>query len=299
MKTYGQYIRKENGVPELQAFEYLRFYEAHIHPYEEFLIDDKSQRLYQGITAAEFLHSHREGFLDLVRPILDDARLARLQEELEAEGKQVCMFNLFILALFLVERGKSRYVILLKPTIRETVEALDHVTKITFTNRDGSTVESNSGKLLQMVLETLEAQKESDAGDYEVERVTTWDEFTNNSVLQSYFVHDLTLFLHRYFPVKRKKDAQISTKEVELVMYLLKLFGLAKEEPTNKRYWQLMKLHEKTDHPVTDIGRFNLGGEERLIPMHLIPYRLWSKGKIDWTDTPPGVEIKEGSTIRF
>lgn len=60
-----------------------------------------------------------------------------------------------------------------------------------------------------------------------------------------------------------------------------------------------MKLHEKTDHPVTDIGRFDLGGEERLIPMHLIPYRLWSKGKIDWTDTPPGVEIKEGSTIRF
>ena len=59
-------------------------------------------------------------------------------------------------------------------------------------------------------METLEANKESDAMNYEVEKVETWDKVSNNSIMQSYFVKDLTMFLHTYFHVKRKKNALIS-----------------------------------------------------------------------------------------
>lgn len=156
--------------------------------------------------------------------------------------------------MFLVERGKARYVFLLKPTIQETLSALGEVSKITFTHKDGTTVESSSETLIKEIRNALEANKECDAHTYQVEKIVTWDKVANNSVMQSYFVHDLSVFLNQYFPVKRKKDAQVSTKEVELILYLMKLFGLSKEELTNKRYWQLMNTYKRINKHVTDIG---------------------------------------------
>ena len=216
MNTYNQHIRiEEDGSQELYPFDYLEFYESNIHPYEDFKLGNESKRIYEGITASEFRKKHKAGFLNVMQEVLNDKRLEKLQEELETEEKQVCMFNLYILAMFLVERCKTRYVFLLKPTIQETLSALNNVSKITFTNRDGSIAESTSDILIQTLLDALEANKECDTDTCQVEKVVAWDKVANNSVMQSYFVHDLSAFLHEYFPVKRKKDAQISTKEVE------------------------------------------------------------------------------------
>lgn len=139
MNTYSQHIRTgEDGSQELYPFDYLEFYESNIHPYEDFKLGNESKRIYEGITASEFRKEQKTGFLNVMQEVLNDKRLEKLQEELEAEEKQVCMFNLYILAMFLVERGRTRYVFLLKPTIQETMSALNNVSKITFTNRDGS-----------------------------------------------------------------------------------------------------------------------------------------------------------------
>ncbi len=73
------------------------------------------------------------------------------------------MFNLFILAIFLVMRGKSRYVFLLKPRIQETLSALNNVTKITFTNADGTTTESTSSTLIKAIMETLNHKRQATA----------------------------------------------------------------------------------------------------------------------------------------
>ena len=100
--------------------------------------------------------------------------------------------------------------------------------------------------------------------------------------------------------MKRKKDAQVSTKEVELILYLMKLVDLSKEELTNKRYWQLMATYEKISHHTTDIGQFRINGTDRLIPLIFIPYEVWSKGKIDWTEENiPRLNCEEGDTIQF
>lgn len=128
----------------------------------------------------------------------------------------------------------------------------------------------------------------------------TWDKVTNNSIVQSYFVHDLSAFLHEYFPVKRKKDAQISTKEVELILYLMKLFGLSKEELTNKRYWQLMNTYERIDKRITDLGEFSINGKTVTMPLLFIPYSMWNNGKIDWIDKDlPRFNGEIGHTIKF
>ena len=145
-------------------------------------------------------------------------------------------------------------------------------------------------------METLEANKESDAMNYEVEKVETWDKVSNNSIMQSYFVKDLTMFLHTYFPVKRKKNALISKKEVELILYLMKIFNLSTVELSNKRYWQLMKTYQDINKQVPEY----LEHEGSLIPLYFIPYPVWNNSKVEWTgEELPVFSIKEGMKIKF
>ncbi|MBQ4083111.1 MAG: hypothetical protein IJC77_02440 [Bacteroidaceae bacterium] len=297
MKSYARYVRKnDDGELGIYPFEYLEYYEANLHPYHDFPLEDGNRRVYDGITVEEFYSRHGEGFWGLLQPFLRDERLMQLQSELEEEGKEVCMLNMCILAQFLVEKGKSRYMFLLKPNLSDTLSALKDVSRITFTNKDGSTVESSSSKLIEKVMEVLEKEKESDAMYCEVEKVVTWDKVSNNSIMQSCFVYDLTMFLNRYFPVKRKKDALVSTKEVELILYLMKLFELSAVELTNKRYWQLMKTNEEIN---TQLPGY-LKHEETLIPLYFIPYSIWSKGKIDWRGKDlPISNIEVGMVVRL
>ena len=94
--------------------------------------------------------------------------------------------------------------------------------------------------------------------------------------------------------------ALVSTKEVELILYLMKLVGLSKEELTNKRYWQLMNIYEKINKEPSSLVNFNMGEKTVIIPMQYIPYSIWNNGKIDWTDEKiPETIIKEGDTIKF
>jgi hypothetical protein len=104
------------------------------------------------------------------------------------------------------------------------------------------------------------------------------------------------MFLHKYFPVKRKKDALISTKEVELILYLMKIFGLSTVELTNKRYWQLMKIY-KDIKSTTDFGEMNIDGKKIVTPLYFIPYSIWKNGKIEWTEDIPSFNAKKGTIV--
>lgn len=297
MKTYSQHIIEvENGKREIYPFNYLEFYVDNIQPYTQF--EDSPEKIYEGITEDDFFKSYPNGFSDLFKLLLFDKRLIQLQDELENEHKQVCLFNMAVLSQFLIERGKSRYLYLLRPSISETLAKLKDVSKITFTNKDGSMVESKSTILIKKVMETLESEKDSDALNCQVEKIVTWDKFSNNSIMQSYFVHDLTMFLHKYFPIKRKKDALISTKEVELILYLMKIFGLSTVELTNKRYWQLMKIY-KDIKSTTDFGEMNIDGKKIVTPLYFIPYSIWKNGKIEWTEDIPSFNAKKGTIVTF
>ena len=93
---------------------------------------------------------------------------------------------------------------------------------------------------------------------------------------------------------------KISTKEVELILYLMKLFGLSKEELTNKRYWQLMNTYERIDKRITDLGEFSINGKTVTMPLLFIPYSMWNNGKIDWIDKDlPRFNGEIGHTIKF
>lgn len=302
MKVFERNIKVDkNGNMYFRYLDYLIFYEKEMRPhlYDD---DDNEQEIHEGLTVAEFMNRHHDdSFADIVKQIVADKRLDTLQQELVAEGKQVCMFNLYVLCMYLVERNRERYVFLLKPTIGETPSELKNVTKITFTNEDGSKVESSSKTLIDKVLETMEANKEYSATHMEFLRLETWDKLTNNAIIQSCFVHDLSQFMNKYFDVKRKKGAIVSTKEVELIMYMMQLFGLSKVELTNKRYWQLMNTYKQIDNTL-NIFSFPTAneGDHFSIVATFMPYSIWSKGKINWTkEETPKKDLNIGDYIQF
>ena len=297
MKIYGQYCTMdEKGTIEFDQFVFLRYFEENIQPTYEC----DGVKVYEGLRIYEFLKNNQDTIIHKFELIYNDKKLNKLQEELEAEGKEVCMFNLGILSLFIYERSKNRCLLLMKPKIKEILSSLNDVSKITFTNKDGSTIEGTSNILIDTILKTLEDKADSDSTHHEVEKVVTWDEFADKSVLQSYFVHDLAIFLNKYFPVKRKKDALVSTKEVELILYLMKWVSLSKVELTNKRYWQLMNIYEKINKEPAGIMTFNVNGKVDKFSLRFVPFSVWNKGKIDWTDDIlPIFPLKEGDTFNF
>lgn len=286
MLTFGQYLEKtEDGRVEMNPFVYLHFYEEKIHPYT--VLEGNDNRFYDGVSVDEFMNRHKEGFLMEFMNFINDEKLGKkidkIQEELLEEGKQVCVINLFMLGLFLVEKAKSKYFWLLKPQIKETLAELKEIKKITFTNTDGTKVESNSDALIKTVLEALEAKK--DETNYEVAKMVSWDKLSNNVLLQSYFIHDLTEFLNKYFPVKRKNDALISMKEQELIALLMYHLKLSPTIVTESRYRQLRLYYNNIKKVNTDFCNFPFAdGEHKLMIMpDFIPYSKWKKGKIDWT----------------
>lgn len=302
MNGYGEYcIKDAEGNQWYNNFNYVDYYCEHLLDYYTFKdTDGKEVKIYNCITLKEFTAQFSKVNPDFdeigfFQKIISEKRLDKLQTALESEGKRVCMFNMCILALYILEKAKCRYLVLLKPTVDDTLAELKDVKKITFTNEDGSKVESNLKGLIASMLNNAKGDEKT---KYEVDRVITWDKVSDNKLMQSLFVHDLSVFLNDYFKVKRKKDALVSTKEQELIRYLMYFFGLTPAVVTDSRYRQLMAYYKNIVMPNQDIHCLNIDGKPRYIKFDFINYQTWKSGKIDWTKYRP-FEINLGDTIQF
>lgn len=288
MKSYSQFVRTtEDGRSEIDTSVFLNFYSQNVQKYEDLIMEDGTvHRSYEGLSLDNFIDGYArdnsiESEINFMKYIIDDEKLSELQSELETEDKQICMINISYLCKFLCEKAKSRNLVLLKPQIEDTLSELKRVKKVVFINEDGSKVESTSGKLISVVVAALEAQK--DNRSFEVEKWITWDSLADNKVMQSCFVYDLASFLHFYFPVKRKKDALVSTKEQELIRYLMFKFGLTSAVVTDSRYRQLL-MYYKTLLPSKNYCTIkDKDGCGHMYKLDFIQYSKWKTGKMDWT----------------
>lgn len=301
MNVFGQNLYPDaNGNPELNPFDYTEFYDANIAPHVDENYDDNKDCFYEGKPSQAFIRQFKQDYFDNIKNVLEDKKLEQLQSELEKEGKQVCMFNMYVLSMFIIEQSKNHYVFLLKPSPREILEGLKDVSKITFADNDKNNVETNSKTLITKVLKVLET--ETDNNTYEIDSIVTWDKISNKSLICCYFVHNLTIFMNKYFQTKRKKNALISTKEVELILYLMKFTGLSNAILTNKRYWQLMNAYEKISRNLftKDYATFCIEGKTYKMPLRLIPYSMWHNGRLDWTENDlPRVNGGIGTILQF
>lgn len=301
MNLFGQnIIEDENGNAELNPFDYVGFYEANIAPNVEYDYEENKECSYEGKITQNFIDKLNHNINDIITGVFADKRLERLQVWLEKEGKQVCMFNMYILAMFIIEKAKNHYVFLLKPSPHEILETVKSMSKITFIDTSGSTVETTSTTLIEKIKDLL--SKEQSQNMYEVDNIVSWDKIANKSLICCHFVHHLSVFMNKYFPTKRKKNALVSPKEVELILYMMKLMHLTNADLTNKRYWQLMNTYDKiSKHICTkDYATFNFEGKSVKLPLHFIPYSVWHNGRLDLIERElPGFDGDVGSMVKF
>lgn len=301
MEVYAEnLIKAENGGYTIDIIQYSEYFNKHLLDYITFTNKDGEEvKLYDGISFEEFLqiYSNNGGIdeLDFWQRIINDKKLSELQTDLVNEGKRVCMINMCYLCLYILMKAKNRYLVLLKPTVADTLAELKEVKKVTFTNEDGTKVESSLKGLIASMLNNAKGDEKT---KYEVDRVVTWDKVSDNKLMQSMFVYDLSIFLNDYFKVKRKKDALVSTKEQELIRYLMYFFELTPAVVTDSRYRQLMAYYKDVVMPNQDINCINIDSKPRYIKFDFIDYQTWKSGKIDWTKYRP-FEIKLGDTIQF
>lgn len=299
MEILAKHIFKETVFNEernaYNCFEYINYYEENIHDYISFTDSDgKKVTIYDGSKIEDLCDSiNLEVAKEVIKDIINDKKLDKLQKDLFNEGKEICMVNICLLAIFLIEKNKSKYCFLLKPQIKDTLSELKKVKKITFTNEDETKVESTSSLLIKTIIDSLKEIKED---NYAVLKYARIDELVNKSVIQAYFVNDMSEFLNKYFPVKRKKNALVSTKEQELIRYLMEKYKLSPVVVTDSRFRQLKMLYKDIknyDNPkIAKLPEFGY------VPFRFIPYSLWSKGKIDIKDLN-SFDMKIGDIFNF
>lgn len=303
MEVYAEnLVKDENGIYGIDSFKYAKYFSEHLIDYFTFTNEEGEEiKQYDSITFDEFTNVYSKKNQDFdelgfMNKILGSEKLSELQTTLANERKRVCMFNMCYLSLYILEKAKLRYLVLLRPTIKDTLTELKKIKKVTFINEDGSKAESSSKILADTLIEAMESKDE--CTHYEVEKLVTWNEVADNRLMQSLFVYDLSVFLNDYFKAKRKKNALVSTTEQELIRYLMYFFGLTPVIVTDSRYRQLMMYYKKIVMQNRNINRINIDGKPRYIKFDFIDYQTWKSGKIDWTKHLT-FEIKPGDTIQF
>lgn len=222
---------------------------------------------------------------DFSRWIKDDD-LEQLHKEIKDKGMKLCPLNFFTLCQYILTIIKEQYLILLKPTVADTLSGLSDVTAITFTNADGSSISSSNSELVKMVMDCVK-----DAGEkkYEADRMVRVDKITDKVLIQSSFAYYVALFLKEYFKdyPRRSNCCMVSATEQKLILYMLYFFGLAPAPLTDSRFRQLIAYYKEHQTRVS----YSILPEIGVVPIEIIKYGDWKDGniKLDKLKYPLGV----------
>ena len=219
----------------------------------------------------------------------NDKNLDKLHNILTDSGMELCPVNFYTLCQYILAIIKEQYLILLKPTITDTLEELSEIESITFKTKEGKSVTTNNTNIIKMVSDSIHTLPSE---QYEKDKVIKIDEITNNIVIQSSFVYYLADFLGKYFKdyPRRSNCCMVSAKEQDLILYLLYYFDLAPVPLTNSRFRQLISYYKSHRSKISLLK--NREGE--IIPVQFIKYKDWKKGTIDFDNIE---ELKEGETV--
>lgn len=296
------------------SFAYAEYYYNEIQIFEDTFSkkeerkegEDSHNRHTKGISFNEFCfneynkNQNGDEFLEEYSSLFTNKELLKFQEELTTEGFDICMLNIYYLAKYVIEKSKSYIYFKLKPQIKDTLSELSEVKEITFINEDGSKSTSNNKLLIDVILKALE--KEKDNKSYEADKnYITWDQISNKEFLQSFFVYDMTMFLKEYFKVERRKNALISKKEQELIIYLMYLLKLTPAILSTSRYRQLLSKYDKINNHLSLVNIKSKEGKKTSKHIGFIKYDGWKNGKIDWTseDLFSHMNLEENDNVRF
>lgn len=221
-----------------------------------------------------------------------DKKLKSLLKELNKTGLEVNSLDLFVLSLYLFTIIYEQYLVLLKPTIEDTIDELSIIKSITFENEDGTITTTSNPQFIELINNILEPKNVTT--EYETEKIVRIDSITNNVVIQSNFVFWLATFFKKYFKdyPRRSNCCIVSAKEQELILYILYFLGLSPVPLTDSRFRQLVMHYKANQEKVTYFHIKDKG----MISMQFIKYKDWKNGNIQLSKTE---DIKEGETVNL
>lgn len=223
---------------------------------------------------------------------VNDDKLNLLHKEVKDNGMELCPLNFYTLCHYILSIIKEQYLLLLKPTIADTLIEIKDVRAITFTNADGKKISTNNAELIKLLLENIKA---GDNNTYEADRFVRVDKLTDKILLQSSFTYNIALFLKEYFKDyhRRTNCCMVSAIEQKLILYMLYYFGLAPAPLTDSRFRQLIGYYKEHQTRVN----YSIFPELGVVPVEIIKYGDWKDGniKLDKLKYP----IHKGDKITF
>lgn len=200
----------------------------------------------------------------------------------EKHGTYINWVALYGLCAYIREIINRRYALLLKPTLKDTIEeigGLDNLESVTFNLKNGNKHSTDFCEVKQLIVNSLEGSDMSMVG---FDRIIKKIDVYTKEYGQIEFVRYISKFLHDYFSsVKRRKNSYLTTTEQKLVCYLLKFFDFSPEIVTESRFRQLFNnKYKAVDHIMPLIIPGLLETKIKLY-LEFIPYSIWSKGYIN------------------
>ena len=263
----------ENGetIHGVDIWCYCKFFAEHI----QLMI---GENLYDGLSLFEFAdkqEANQRETLEKLIAFTRDGKVCDFQLAMQKfHNVHINGWALCNLCMFINEIINRKLVVLLKPTIADTLEEIKELDEVTFTNKDGSKTISSNDNLKSLVVEALKNGSDS---CYETYRFAERKEVFTKELMQIEFFYYLSSFFNKYFQIKR--SGVLTNEESDMIGYFLKWFGLSPTIVSASRLRQLRMGFKYID--TFDIAQIPIEGKTVTMQWQFIKYADWKDGKIN------------------
>lgn len=263
----------ENGEPVhgVDIWCYCKFFAEHI----QLMYGDNE---FDGLSLYEYADIVENNQRDYLIRLIDfnkDGNVYDFQMEMQKKHNvHINAWALCNLCLFIDKIVHRKLVVLLKPTITDTIREINDLESVTFTNKDGSSITTRNKTILEQVKGALKHDGED---GYEVDRIVDRQEVFTKELLQIEFFYYLSNFLQKYFTIKRR--GLLTSAEMKMCGYFLKWFGLSAEVVTDARLRQFRMKFDQVS--VGSVSVLPVNGKDVSVQWEFVKYKDWKDGKIN------------------
>lgn len=256
---------------EIDAWSYCRYFAENVQlRLSDNVIDGISLDDY-----AEEIYNSENSFLKKLIAFSHDGKICDFQLIMhDLYGVNINGWALCNLCLFINEIINQKLVVLLKPTIADTLDRIKDIEEITITNQDGSKTISSNNNLKSLFIEALKKGKDS---EYEVYGFVKRDKVFTKELMQIEFFYYMSNFFNKFFKIKRR--GIITNEESDIIGYFLKWFGLSSTIVSASRLRQLRMGFANIG--INNYAQLNIDGKPKIVQWQIIKYADWGKGKIN------------------
>lgn len=263
----------ENGKPVhgVDIWCYCKFFAEHI----QLMYDDND---FDGLSLYEYADIVENNQKDHLIRLIDfnkDGNVYDFQMEMQKKYNiHINAWALCNLCLFIDKIVHRKLVVMLKPTIADTIGEIHDLESVTFTNKDGKSTTTSNKALIEQIKGAL---KQEGKVTYEVDCIADRQDVFTKELLQIEFFFYLSTFLNKYFPVKRR--GLLTSAEMKMCGYFLKWFGLSAEVVTESRLRQFRMKFDQVS--VGSISILPINGKDVKVQWEFVKYKDWKDGKIN------------------